>query len=206
MSQTIVGVNNPIAVKRWSATLFTDMAKESYWASRFMSKAADAPVPIQVLTDLETDAGDTISYDLYGQLTQKPVYGDAVQRGTEEALKSFTDKISIDQVRCGVNAGGRMTRKRTLNDLRTISRQKMAEWWARWTDEVTFIYASGTRGINDDYIEDTTYTGFAGNPITAPDNDHVLFAGSATSDNTLVEADQFAGAIDEMHLAMSPAS
>lgn len=181
MSQTIIGLNNPIAVKRWSATLFTDMAKESYWGQRFMSKAPDAPMPVQVLTELENDAGDTINFSLFGPLTQKPVYGDAILRGKEEALKNFNDKVSIDQVRCGVNAGGRMTRKRTLHDLRSIARRKMSEWWARWTDEVTFVYASGARGINDDFIEDPSYTGFADNQLQAPDADHVLFGGDATS-------------------------
>lgn len=187
--QTIVGINNPIAVKRWSAVLFTDQAKESYWGSRFESKAADAPVPVQVLTELENDAGDTINYDLFVQLTQKPTYGDDILRGKEEQLKNFSDKVSIDQVRCGVNAGGRMTRKRTLHNLRTIARQKMAEWWARWTDEVKFIYASGARGSNADYIEDTDYTGFAGNALFAPDSDHLLFGGTATAFNNIASAD-----------------
>lgn len=189
MSQTIIGLNNPIAVKRWSATLFTDQAKESYWQSRFASKAPDAPTPVQILTQLESDAGDTITYDLFGQLTQKPVYGDAVRRGKEEALKSFTDKISIEQVWCGVNGGGRMTRKRTLHDLRSIGRQKMVEWWARWNDEMYFMYAAGMRGVNDDFIEDLDYTGYAGNAFEAPDNDHVLFGGDATSDATLASDD-----------------
>lgn len=189
--QTIIGINNPIAVKRWSATLFTDMAKESYWGSRFESKAADAPVPIQVLTELENDAGDTITYDLFAQLTQKPTYGDDVLRGKEEQLKNFSDKVSIDQVRCGVNAGGRMTRKRTLHNLRTIGRQKMAEWWARWGDEAKFTYAAGARGANADFIEDTDYTGFAGNALFAPDADHVLFGGDATAFNNISNNDQF---------------
>lgn len=193
--QTIIGINNPIAVKRWSAVLFTDMAKESYWGSRFESKAADAPVPIQVLTELENDAGDTITYDLFVQLTQKPTYGDDILRGKEEQLKNFSDKVSIDQVRCGVNAGGRMTRKRTLHNLRTISRQKMAEWWARWSDEVKFIYAAGARGSNADYIEDTNYTGFAGNSLFAPDSDHILFGGDATSFATISSDDGMALAL-----------
>jgi N4-gp56 family major capsid protein len=67
----------------------------------------------------------------------------------------------------------------------------MAEWWARWTDEVTFCYASGMRGLNEDYIEDTSYTGFAGNAFAAPDVDHVMFGGAATSDATLAAADPF---------------
>jgi N4-gp56 family major capsid protein len=187
--QTIVGINNPIAVKRWSAVLFTDMAKESYWGSRFESKSADAPVPVQVLTELENDAGDTINYDLFVQLKQKPTYGDDVLRGKEEQLKSFSDKVTIDQVRCGVNAGGRMTRKRTLHNLRTIARQKMAEWWARWSDEVKFCYAAGARGANADFIEDTDYAGFAGNGFFAPDADHLLFGGSATAFNNITTTD-----------------
>lgn len=195
MGQTIIGLNNAIAVKRWSATLFSDMAKESYWGSRFMSKAQDAPTPIQVLTQVENDAGDTINYDLFVQLKQKPVYGDDVLRGKEEALKNFSDKVSIDQVRCGVNAGGRMSRKRTLHDLRSIARQKMAEWWARWMDEVTFIYGSGARGINEDYIEDIDYTGFAGNALMTPDADHVLFGGDATSYGTISNNDQMSLAL-----------
>lgn len=185
MARTVVGLNNPIAVKRWSATLFTDMAKESYWGSRFMSKSQEAPTPIQVLTDLESEQGDTITYDLYGQLTQKPVYGDDTRRGKEEALKAFSDKVQIDQVWCGVNAGGRMSRKRTLHDLRSIARRKMSEWWARWSDEVIFIYGAGMRGINEEFIEDTDYLGFAGNALTAPDSDHVLFGGNATADSDI---------------------
>lgn len=193
--QTIVGLNNAIAVKRWSAVLFTDQAKESWWGSRMESKAADAPVPIQVLTELQNDAGDTITYDLFGQLTQKPTYGDTLIRGKEEALKNFSDKVSIDQVRCGVNAGGRMTRKRTLHDLRTISRQKMAEWWARWTDEVKFMYGAGARGTNADFIEDTDYTGFAGNALFAPDSDHLLFGGNATAFDNIGNDDGMALAL-----------
>ncbi|MGH8117635.1 MAG: N4-gp56 family major capsid protein [Rhodanobacteraceae bacterium] len=165
------------------------MAKESYWSSRFESKGADAPVPIQVLTELENDAGDTINYDLFVQLKQKPTYGDDVLRGKEEKLTNFSDKVSIDQVRCGVNAGGRMTRKRTLHNLRTIGRQKMSEWWARWSDEVKFIYAAGARGANADFIEDTDYTGFATNPLFPPDADHLLFGGDATAFNNLSSDD-----------------
>lgn len=187
--QTIIGINDPIAVKRYSAVLFSDIAKEGYWTSRFESKAPDAPVPVQVLTELENDAGDTINYDLFVQLTQKPTYGDDIMRGKEEKLKNFSDKVSIDQVRCGVNAGGRMTRKRTLHNLRTIGRQKMAEWWARWSDEIKFIYLAGARGANADFIEDTNYTGFAGNALFAPDADHLLFGGNATAFNNISSDD-----------------
>ncbi len=191
--QTIVGINDPVAVKRWSAALFVDMARESYFGARFSSKAVDAPTPIQVLTELESEAGDSITVTLFGQLTQKPTYGDAVLRGKEEALQPFTDKVNVDQIRCGVNAGGRMSRKRTLHNLRTVARARMAEWWARWDDECQMIYLAGARGINDDFIEDPGYTGYAGNPLQAPDTGHIVYGGNATAFNNI-------GADDAMDL------
>jgi N4-gp56 family major capsid protein len=189
MSQTVIGLNDPIAVKRWSAVLFTDMARESYFGSRFMSKSRDARTPIQVLTELDNEAGDTITVTLFGQLKQKPTYGDNVLRGKEENLTPFTDKISIDQVRCGVNAGGRMSRKRTLHDLRAIARSKMGEWWARWSDEVTMVYGAGARGTNEDFIEDEDYAGFAGNTLHTPDDRHMLYGGDATSFDSISNDD-----------------
>lgn len=197
MSQTMIGLNDPIAVKRYSATLFTDMAKDSYWGRKFMSKSPDAPLPVQVLTELEHDSGDTVNFALFAQLRQKPVYDDDIRKGKEEALRNFNDKVQIGQVWCGVNAGGRMSRKRTLHDLRVIAKQKMQEWWARWVDEVNFVYASGSRGTNTSFIQDVGYPGFAGNPLQAPDSDHVLFGGDATSFGSISNDDDMSlGLID----------
>ena len=190
MSQTIIGLNHPLAVKRWSATLFVDMNRDSYWGQRFMGKGKDAKTPVQVLTELQNDAGDTITFDLFGQLKQKPTYGDNILKGKEEALRSYTDTVKIDQIRCGVNGGGRMTRKRTLHDLRQVARTLMAQWWARWQDETMFCYASGGRGVNDDFIHDVGWTGFSDNAIQAADDKHLLFGGDATSEATLASDDK----------------
>ncbi|GAA0721312.1 N4-gp56 family major capsid protein [Dokdonella soli] len=187
--QTIVGINDPKARKLWSASLFVDQARESYWQTRFVGKGANAMTPVQLLTELERDAGDRISYDLNMQLRNKPIYGDNIQEGTEENLNFYTDQVFVDQVRGGVNAGGRMTRKRTLHDLRAIARQRMSEWWGRWGDEILFMYGSGARGANLEFIEDLNYTGFASNPFTAPDSLHQLFGGVATSNATVQATD-----------------
>jgi len=89
-----------------------------------------------------------------------------------------------------VNAGGRMTRKRTLHDLRMIAKKRQSDWWSRVFDELLFIYLSGARGVNADYTFPTTYTGFAGNAVEAPDADHILYAGAATSKASLVSTDK----------------
>lgn len=191
MAQTIFGLNDPKAVKRWSAALMVDQAREGYFSTRFMGKGENAMTPFQILTNLERDAGDTIKFDLSAQLRNEPVYGDNRQEGTEEDLRFLSDQVQIDQVRGGVNAGGRMTRKRILHDLRSIAKQRMAEWWARWHDEMCFSYLSGARGINPDYIHGTGFTGFAGNAFQAPDARHLLFGGNATATNNIGVDDKF---------------
>lgn len=190
MSRTIVGLNDPKAVKRYSAFLAVDTARVSYFNRKFMGVGPDSGMPIQMLPQLENDAGELITYDLSMQLRQQPIEGDDKQEGTEEALKFFTDSLYIDQMRGGVNTGGRMTRKRTIHDLRKIARKRQSEWWGRVFDELWFMYLSGARGSNTEFIFPTTYTGFANNSFASPDSEHRLYGGDATSFATISNNDQ----------------
>lgn len=191
MARTIVGVNDPKAVKRFSGLMAVDTSQKSYFGPRFMKRGADAEVPIQILTDLETDAGEQITYDLLAELTMAPVEGEDNLEGNEERQRFYTDQIYIDQARCGVNTGGRMTRKRTLHDLRTRARQQQSSWWARLQDELIFIYLSGKRGVNANFLVPTGYAGRANNALTAPDSAHVLYGGDATDYANLDAGDKF---------------
>lgn len=188
--QTVIGVNDPKAVKRFSANLFVDASREGYFDSHFAGKGENAQAPIQVLLDLSKDAGDTISYDLSMQLSQKPTYGDDRIKGKEAALKFATDTVSIDQIRFSVSCGGKMTRKRVLHDLREVARARQAEQWGRFNDEETAMYASGARGVNAEFIEDLSYAGYAGNNFAAPDTAHLMYSGAATSKASLVAGDK----------------
>lgn len=177
MAKTIVGVGDPKAVKRFSAFLAVDVGRQSYFNRKFMGVGEQAQTPLQTLPHLENDAGDQISYDLVMQLKMRPIQGDANLRGNEEDLKFYSDSLYIDQLRGGVNTGGRMTRKRTIHNLRDIARKRQSEWWARLFDETLFMYLSGARGVNSDFIEDTSFTGYAGNAFASPDSQHILFGG-----------------------------
>lgn len=79
-----------------------------------------------------------------------------------------------------------MTRKRTAHKLRKVARARQSEWWARVFDELFFMYGSGARGVNAEYVYPTSYTGFAGNSITAPDADHIIYANNKTKATILV--------------------
>ena len=87
MARTVVGVNSPLAVKRFSAALAADTPKESYFDQRFVGEGEPATLPIQRLTELENDAGEQITFDLSVQLKQQPIEGDNIQEGTEEGLE-----------------------------------------------------------------------------------------------------------------------
>lgn len=191
MARTIIGVNDAKAVKRWAGLLAYDTSQKSYFNQRFMARGAEAEVPIQILTDLESDAGEQISYDLLAELRMAPVEGEDILEGKEEQQRFYTDSIYIDQARCGVNTGGRMTRKRTLNNLREKAKRQQSSWWARLQDELSFIYLSGARGINPNFLLPLGYTGRANNALVTPDLNHTVYGNDATAFNNIDAADKF---------------
>lgn len=184
MATTVIGLNDAKAVGRWASGVAVDVARESYFTSKFMGKGNTAKTPIQQLTDLESDAGEVIHYDLIMQLKQQPVEGDSVLEGKEEDLKFHSDSVYIDQLRGGVNGGGAMSRKRTLHDIRALAKSGQSDWWARVFDELFFMYLSGTRGTNSDFAFPTTYTGFANNSLSAPDAEHYVAYNSTYGTST----------------------
>lgn len=187
MGQTVIPFGDPKAQKKWSGQLFVETTKKSYF-ERFIGTSENSV--IQRKTDLESDAGDRISFDLSVQLRGAPTSGDDRLKGKEEALKFYTDEVIIDQLRKSVSAGGKMTRKRTAHDLRQVAKDRLSDYWAQYIDELNFIYLSGARGINEDYLQDPNYTGHAGNPLRQPDAQHLLFGGDATSKATLTADDK----------------
>ncbi len=197
MARTVVGLNDPKSVKRWSGYLAVDVGRTAYFNKKFMGVGEEASTPIQVLEQLESDAGEQVVYDLSMQLKGEGVESDNTLEGAEEDLKFYTDNLYIDQLRHGVNTGGRMTRKRTLHDLRKIAKRRLTEWWARIFDEILFIYLSGARGVNADFVTSTSYAGRANNLLTPPDTSHILYGGVATSKASMVTTDKMAPTVVE---------
>ena len=202
MGQTTIATGNAQTKKAFAGALFDDAIFGSYWGSTFMaagSKNRTPNSPMQLVTDLEKDDGDTVNYDLYVQLKGRPTLEDDNLEGNAESLRSYSDSISVTQIRHAVDAGGRMTRTRTVNDLRVIAKEKLQDWWSRLFDEISFMHLAGARGVNDDYIEPTTFTGYAGNSLTAPDSSHIVYGGSATSKASIANTDGMTlGVIDKV--------
>jgi N4-gp56 family major capsid protein len=197
---TQVGVNSPQAVKRWGIALATDTEKQMYF-SRFIGSNENSI--IQRKTELEDDAGDEVSFDLNMRLRGGMTYGDSVVEGSEEALTFYQDKVRIDQARKGASAGGKMSRKRTLHNLRQLAKDRSAEYIAEWMDEGLFVYLSGDAGFSAINQDSKFPAAFAGNAVEAPDADHILFGGAATSKATIAAADKMSFALLE-RVAVKP--
>lgn len=201
MTTTVLPFGDPKAQKRWAALLSVEAMKKSYFTRKFVGEEANNI--IQRKTELESDAGDRVSFDLSVMLRNKPTTGDNRVKGKEENLRFFTDEVVIDQARHAVSAGGKMSRKRTVHDLRKVARDRLSDYWSQYIDELHFMYLAGARGINQDFIEPTDFTGHAGNSLQAPDDQHILYAGSATSKATITNTEKMSRALIERAAAKS---
>ena len=188
--RTLIGVNDPQAVKKWASLMAVAINKASYWAKKFVGEGKDARLPIQRIDDLESGAGDEVMVDLLMPMNMEPLIGDETD-GKEQALKYFTDRLRIDQVRGGADLGSRMTKKRTLRNLRQDAKRVSTDWWKRLQDELYFIYLSGTRGTGGGMVWSAGNPIFNVNALTAPDAMHQMYGGTATSKASLTTADGF---------------
>lgn len=185
--QTVIPFGDFKAQKKWSGSLAVAMVRKSYFERKFVS--TDDNSIIQRKTELDSDAGDKVSFDLSVQLRGRPTSGDNRVDGKEENLKFYSDEVCIDQLRHAVSAGGKMTRKRTAHDLRRVAKDRLSDYWSQYIDELHFIYLSGQRGVNPDFIEGLNYSGHANNPLQAPDANHILYGGAALSKATITSSD-----------------
>jgi N4-gp56 family major capsid protein len=198
MSTTTFGSASPQTVQKWSTGLWIDQRAASYFEQRFIGTSNNSIIHRK--TELESGAGDQVKFDLCVQLRGQPTDGDDRAEGSEENQKFYQDQIFIDQIRKPVSAGGEMTRKRTAHDLRQTAKDLLSDYFARLTDELFMMYLGGGRGINEDFIRPLGYAGHANNPFQAPDADHLLYGGVATSKATLAATDKINRAVIERAL------
>ena len=132
MAQTTFGVGHPLAVSVWSKSL----AAEAYrmaWIGKFIGEGEDSL--IQEKTDLKKSAGDNITCGLNVLMQGDGIEGDATLEGNEEAPQFYDDNVRINQLRHATRVKGRMTEQRVPYNLRRISRDRLADWWAQRMDQ-----------------------------------------------------------------------
>lgn len=184
--QTTIRINDPQAKKVWANELAVATSAKTYW-TRFIGEGSNNIIETKV--DLESSAGDTIRFDLTVPLKGDMVYGDNRVEGTEEDLSFYQDEVKIDQARKAASAGGRMSQKRTIHNMREIAKDAASDYISQWHDDLCFTYMSGDADFAAINPDNKVRMPFAGNPVQSPDADHQLYGGSATSKATLTAGD-----------------
>ena len=184
MAVTEFARGSAFAVQRWSAELAHEAIGGTFF-KRFLGDGQDAC--IRHIKDLERGAGELIKYDVRYLDRNPGVQGDTKLEGFESGLQFYQDEVYVDQLRQGHSFRG-MTQQRSVHDLRREGRASLSEWWARVYDALMFHYLAGVVGNSPEAVGGILGTsGFAGNPLQAPDAAHLINGSAGTFNLGLVD-------------------
>ncbi len=117
--------------------------------------------------------------------------GDKKISGRMMSLSSSSMDVKINQVRGGADSGGRMTQKRTVHNLRSISMAGLQAWMQRFEDQNSLVHLAGARGSQNttDWVvplaTDADFADIMINTVKAPTKNRVYYANDATSPATI---------------------
>jgi len=181
MATTNYPAGHALAVQHWSKELFKEALSQTS-ALQFISKSKSNV--IQLKTETNKEAGDTITFGLRMQLTGAGISGDGTLEGNEEALTTYSENIIIDQLRHGVRSQGKMSQQRVHFSVREEAKDGLADWWADRIDSAFFNQLGGAKHVQS---HDVRYFGMQAttDTISAGDTDHVFYPNGQTSEATV---------------------
>jgi len=178
MADSTWGVNDPLAVKLFSKRLIREALKATF-ANQFMGESQDDL--IQEKPETSKGAGDKVTFGLRMQLTGDGVSGDGTLEGNEEALVTYSDAITINQLRHAVRSSGKMSEQRVPFSVREEAMSGLRDWWAARIDT---WFANQIAGYT--VQTDTRYTGMIA--TIAPTTAQLLIQGE-TTESALISTD-----------------
>lgn len=205
---TQIPIGSALARKVYGAALFASVqqapgfmnilsgpAPQQSEAESKMKGQSSPDYPIVKITDLAKTAGDTVSVDLFNIIQGKPIMGDKKIAGKMMSLTASSMDIRINQYRGGVDAGGKMTQKRTVHNLRGIAMASITGWAQKLEDQVALVHIAGARGSQNhaDWVvplaADSDFTEIMVNTVKAPTYNRHFYAGDASALDNLDTAD-----------------
>lgn len=147
-----------LLVSTWGRELFREAGPMIYF-KKFMGKSANNI--IQTKTELQGTEGDDVTFGLLMRMTASGVTGDSTLEGQEESLVTYSQNVTIDQVRNAVRSKGRLHNRSHLFNFRENARSNLAVWLAEYVDTDAFdtFSASPTRALGEDAAGSYRYDG-----------------------------------------------
>lgn len=186
MAETTIPLNDVSAVTIWSTRTFYQAVRATV-AAKLMAVGLDARSQsnfVQYFDEPMMGPGDTVKYDLIPNISGPGVIGDAPISGQESPIARFQDSLIINQQRQSVLPTGRMSQQRVPWSMRDAGKTVLANWWKENIDIGLLNQLGGNTAQTN-----TAYTGLQA--TVAPDTNHWIYGGDATSEATLDSADIF---------------
>ena len=187
MAETAVPLNDATAVVIYSHRVFHQAIRATV-AAKLMAvglNARDQMNFVQLFDEPMKGPGDSIKYDLIPNISGPGVLGDAPIAGQETPFTWFQDTLTINQQRQAELLVGRMSQQRVPYSMRDSGKVTLANWWKENIDVGLLNVLGGNTAQTN-----VAFTGLQA--PTAPDTNHLIFGGDATSEATLDSADVFA--------------
>ncbi|MBD9582977.1 N4-gp56 family major capsid protein [Delftia sp. DLF01] len=125
----------------WSRDVWS-AARDQMFIKRFMGSNQNAM--IQVIKELtKTEKGTQAIIQLVADLVEDGVTGDNEREGNEEAMQSYSQIITIDQLSHSVRNEGKLADQGSVINFREQGRDKLAYWLADRCDQLAFLTLSG---------------------------------------------------------------
>lgn len=125
----------------WSKDLWKQ-ARNMAFINRFLGQ--DANSIIHHVDELKkSEKGARAVFTLLADLQGDGVAGDRTLEGNEEALQTFDQVITLDQLRHANRSEGKMAEQRSVVDFRSNSKNVLAYWLADRIDQMAFLTLGG---------------------------------------------------------------
>lgn len=125
----------------WSKELLDDVMRDVESIMRFMGP--DANNVVQVSRELQKKKGDTETFGLVARLAGFGVTGDDELEGNEEAMTSFSEQVSIDQIRNAVRLKGKLDAQKVVYDQIKSAREVLRTWMKEFYAQQIFLKLGG---------------------------------------------------------------
>ncbi len=128
-------VPEELVKKAWAKQTWTTAMKDLFFG-KFMGEGVNNI--IQVLNDLEKEAGDRITQSLVLKLKGDGVTGDDILEGNEEKMEYRSFDFTINQLRNAVRLKGKFEEKKSKENMRKNAKDGLSIWLRERIDDDLF--------------------------------------------------------------------
>jgi N4-gp56 family major capsid protein len=125
----------------WAKDLLDDVMRDVESIMRFAGE--DQNNVVQINRDLMKQKGDTETFGLIARLSGFGVTGDDELEGNEESMLSFSEQVSIDQIRNAVRLKGKLDAQKVVYDQIKSSREVLRTWMKEFLAQQIFLKLGG---------------------------------------------------------------